>query len=462
MRKFRIAAALVLIAGMLLSLTGCSLKGKTEQYSDDEVIAKVDDVEITLGEYKEIFDISLQNYKMYVGYDPTQTAEGLEYFQDYIMDILLRMKVVPYQAKKQLGEKLTDAQRAELDEMVDAELKSWDNYYRETAQAEYEQDNTVDVEARVKELYEEEAARAGTDYEGLIELVKEGITNQYYEGLLKEHVLSELKVSDEDAQKWYDEALAEDTESFKAEPGLYFDEMSSYESYGGSPVTYAPGGYGRIMHIFTAPETDIGEDYTTKKIEMDELLLEYGRLAMESEYTKDSASPVDNSARLAEIMSRYYVLKGESEALWNEHYAESKSKIEEAYSKLESGADFAEVMKKYTQDEDFKQIEVYSQKGKLISSEHDNSFWSEAVISAYKALTPGSYSPIFMDEDGYHIIYFVAEEPEGSVPFKDLKDQIAELLLADKQIDEWEALMSEWTKDKSVTVYSEKIRGVGA
>lgn len=464
MSKFiKAGVSLILAAGMLLAFAGCSLKDEAsgDKFADDEVVAKVGDEEITLGEFREIFDYYLGYYQSY-GYDPTTSQDGLEAFQDDIMNTLLREKVVPYQAKKLLGDKLTDEQQAELDGMIEDELKSWDDYFREQAQSEYEADNSVDVEARVKELYEEEAAYAGTDYNGLLDMIRESVANTYYTTLLEDHVFAELAVTDEEAQEWYNGDLAADTESYAEDPGLYFDETAEFEVYGGTPITYAPGGYGRIMHILTAPDTDLGEEYTSKTIEMDVLLSEYGKLAMESAYTKDSASPVDNSARLGEIMTRYYTLKDEADALWNEHYAESKSKIEEAYSKLEGGADFAAVMKEYTQDTDFTQYEVYSEKGKLISSEHENSYWSEAVINAYKALTPGSYSPIFKDEEGYHIIYFVAEEPKGAISFENVKDDIVNMLLSDKQAMEWETLMAEWTADESVTVYKEKIREIGA
>jgi hypothetical protein len=293
-------------------------------------------------------------------------------------------------------------------------------------------------------------------------MIKDSVKNSYYEELLRDKVFADLSITDEEAQKWYDDTLAADTASFDGDPSSYFDMVSDSETNGGAPVTYSPGGYGRIMHIVVAPDTELGEDYTTKTIRMDELLSEYGKLAMESEYTKDTAAPVDNSVRLGEIMTEYYGLKGEADTLWNEHYADSKTKIEEAYSKLQSGSDFAEVMKEYTQDTDFTQYDVYSQKGKLISSEYDNSYWSESVINAYKSLTPGSYSPIFKDEEGYHIIYFVAEEPKGAVSFENMKESIVNMLLTDKQAQEWNTLMTEWTADKSVTVYTEKIRGIGA
>jgi parvulin-like peptidyl-prolyl isomerase len=464
MKKFcKAGIALLLTATMMLPLAGCSLKDEAagSQYTDDEVVAKVGDAEITLGDYQELFNYYLQYYQSY-GSDPTTSKESLESFQDDIMNTLLREKVIPYQAKKLLGEELTAEQQTELDSRVEKELKSWDDYFREQAQSEYEADNTVDVEARVKELYEQEAQYSGTDYDGLIGMIKESVTNSYYEELLRDNVFTDLSVTDEEAKKWYDDSIAADTKSYDEDPASYFDRVSEFETYGGQPVTYSPGGYGRVMHILVAPDTELGEDYTTKTIEMDELLTEYGRLSMESEYTKDSAAPIDNSVRLAEIMTEYYGLKDEADALWNEHYADSKTKIEEAYSKLQSGTDFAEVMKEYTQDTDFAQYEVYSQKGKLISSEYDNSYWSEAVINAYKALTPGSYSPIFKDEEGYHIIYFVAEEQKGADPFEDMKENIVNMLLSDKQAQEWETLMAEWTADKSVTVYTEKIRGVGA
>jgi hypothetical protein len=105
MKKFNKAViALVLAAAMILPLTGCSLKDEAagSQYTDDEVIAKVGDTEITLGDYQELFNYYLQYYQSY-GSDPTSSQESLEAFQDDIMNALLQEKVIPYQAKQQLG-----------------------------------------------------------------------------------------------------------------------------------------------------------------------------------------------------------------------------------------------------------------------------------------------------------------------------------------------------------------------
>ena len=149
--------------------------------------------------------------------------------------------------------------------------------------------------------------------------------------------------------------------------------------------------------------------------------------------------------------------------MFEEHYKDAREKIEEAYEKLEAGTPFSEVMMEYTEDVNIKNFEALQNKGMLISDGDEVGYvdWSKEVKTAFAGLKKGEYSEMFMDEDGYHIIYYLDDETSGEAPLEEYREAIAELVATDAHTAEWQALIEEWMKDESVTIYTDRIRHVG-
>lgn len=97
--------------------------------------------------------------------------------------------------------------------------------------------------------------------------------------------------------------------------------------------------------------------------------------------------------------------------------AEAKAKAEDIYKKIEDGADFAEMAKKYSQDPGS------ASKGGDLGYNPKGSFvkpFEEAEFS----LKPNQISPPVKTEFGYHIIKLLGVKP-GSVPdFADVRDKV--------------------------------------
>ena len=105
--------------------------------------------------------------------------------------------------------------------------------------------------------------------------------------------------------------------------------------------------------------------------------------------------------------------------MYNKFIEPYRAKIDKAFAELEGGADFAQVMLKYTENEyvagsdSYGGCETFRTKGQLISTKHSSSKgdWSSTVKEIYSLLKPGEYSDVFTDTDGsLHIIFLWKRE----------------------------------------------------
>ena len=441
-----------------LGAAGCALNNSANTTDMNQVIAKVGSHEITYGEFNALYESYLSAYTSY-GYDIASDPSAVSYLQTSILNSLVQEKVLLYQAEKQGFTKLNDEQQAELDKSVQTQLDSVNEYYRSTAEAEAAEatEENFDVDARIKEMIKEEADYYYPDKnytaEQYLDLLAQKAKETYYTDLLKESVTSTITVSDDDVTKWYNENVETLKSEYAEDATLYMDDMDEFEANAGQPVVYAPAGYSRIMDILIAPEEEPSEEYTSNVTELDTLKAECGELYIEQ------ANGTDNSARIAEIIAQYNELKAKTDQMETERFADSKTKIDEAYSKLQSGTAFADVMAEYTQNVSFTTTDAYKQKGMLISSSDDT--WSDAIHDQFKNLPVGQYSQVFKDDDGYHIIYHVSDVTEGATPLDQVKTAIHDFLLTQKQDEEWNACIKEWSADGSVVIDSSRLEKLG-
>ena len=91
------------------------------------------------------------------GYDVTGDTATLEGFQDDLVDMLVRDKLVEVKARELGYSNYTDEQKAELDARINDKLTELDSYYREQAESEAASDPSINVDERVMELILEEA-----------------------------------------------------------------------------------------------------------------------------------------------------------------------------------------------------------------------------------------------------------------------------------------------------------------
>ncbi len=404
---------------------------------------------VTWSEFKNTFDYYTYIYSTYMGSSITAKE---------VVNLMISDKLIARQAKiSGFTDTLTEEQKTELQTLLDEQLESLNNEYRALA----EEEAAEDVEARFKEMIAEDVTNyygKEMTYDEYIALYKSNLTDQYISGIYKEHVLASVTVEDSAVQAWYDENLPTQQSEYTETPASYELAQVSFDygSEGAVPALYVPEGYSRVMDILVMPTGTLADDYDEKLTKQDELKAEYGTLAFEDALSGKK----ENAARLAEILTEYNALKAETDAMFETYMAEAKTKIEQAYAELQGGASFAEVMKKYTENADFIDSAIHAEKGMLIGAESTS--WSNAVLEAFQGLTVGAYSTVFVDDDGYHILYYVADETPGARSFADMSDSIKAVVLATAQETEWNTLMESWTAGDGIVIDQELLAKAGA
>ncbi len=452
-------AALALALLVSISAVGCSLVSVNEEKDMAQVVAKVGDQEVLKSEVADLFDYYLSLYQQF-GMDPTTSEEDLKLFQDDVLNAVLSGYVMDYQAKLQGLDTLTEDELAEAKTSAQADLDYVEEAIQSQIDTELETDPDLDVDARKAELFV-----LYTQAEDGSETGKQAFYQEMLDGYRKEAIRSKLQdtfnetitITDEDVQTYYDETLATQTETYTQTPASYRADEENYEKFGGDPVLYAPEGYRRVKHILLKPDTEIGAEYTDLETEMEELKDELGALTLEDE--------TGNAQRIAEIKTEYAEKQAQRDKLYEDHFAQSKADAQAAYDKLVAGAEFDAVMEEYTKDTSFASYETIQEKGRLIGCdiEGDDTDWSDEIKAAVKGLTTaGSYTQIIEDDEGFHILQYVGDEAAGAKAFDEFKDALHEIVLTNKQTEEWNATLDAWLADTSVvTRYEDVIRSLG-
>lgn len=469
MKKF---FALLLALSMALAL-GCERKvpvmetpagdaanmseAEITQADENAVVASVGGEEISFGEYQELFNTYAEYYVM-MGYD-LSAPEALESLQDFIVDMLVEEKLVYYQAVQAGYGELSAVEQEEVAEQAKADMDGIVAMLKEQADADAEEDTSINAEERLAELIADEA-----EYATGIRMTQEELEAWYADmytrnwvcNKFQEEALAEVSVTDEEVKARYDEWAAEDKAKYDETPGQYKIDKENEELYGEDPVLYAPEGYKRALHIFIAPEEELPAEYTDANSQMDALRQEYGQLAFDAQVLK-----VDDKGRLNEIAKEYAGLAGKAEDILAEYNAPSVARAEEALDRLEAGESFAAVMEEYSMSVND------PEKGVLISNEHvsESDFygeedWSNEIKSAFATLDIGQHTGIIQDDEGCHILYYLADEPAGMVELGGVQEVIRGLMLTEAQTEEWTELMDIWRNDGSVELNQELIRSV--
>ncbi len=444
------------------------LTAESDSQADlDAVVAKVGDKEITLKEYKQLFEQYKYYYSMF-GMDVASDPSTLAQFQDMVKEAMLEKEIVKYQAKLNGVDILSSEQQAAVDKQVDETMSSMREQYTQMANEAKASDDTIDVESYITDMIADDA-----EYNTGKDMTEDEYRAWYVEEASVEHLRDNLmdllckdvSVSDEDVQTWYKDAVAKDKETYTNDPSAF---KSAEESFlcagvdgGNLPVAYVPEGYSRVMDMLIMPKSDVNElypDYEEKLQKQDSLKAEYGDLAFDDAANGEKA----NNARMNAIISEYKQLKKETDDMMTDAGKEAKSSIEEAYAKLQEGTTFESLQLRYTENEACASCEALMMDGLFINPDANDGSWSDACIEQFKKLKVGEYSPIFQDEDGYHILYYVSDVTPGERPIEELKDAVKTSLLEDARYTEWTKLLDAWMADGSIVVNEDVYRQVGA
>ncbi len=457
---------------ILIIILGCTaMFGCTEHTPvGTDIVASIGDETINYALYNAAFE-SYREYMTQMG-GGISDEDDLITFQDMIMDYLLVDMLTLYHADKE-GFVLSEEDKQAAIKQAESELKDIKKEYMELSRTDNEKDSSKTVEQ-----YFEEYISALSDYylgEKLnFEQYSEAYTNELIRSqtieAYKAYVCESFVAPESDINDWYEEQYDLQTESYKEYPEQYKFDQEYFEQYFGVnddaiPCVYVPKGYSRIMDIVVKPSGKLSEEYEALQTKIKAVYSECSELAFNDALNGDNA----NKERIAELVKEYKKLQSESDAMYDDYIHDAKEKIDEAYAELESGADFAEVMLKYSEntavvgDDSNAGCEVFQTKGQIISLEYSGaSDWSDTVKEIFGMLEVGEYSNIFADDDGsLHIIKYVSDITAGTVELEDVYDSVKTIVKSSSDEKAWSELMDAWLDDSSIKRNTNLIRSIG-
>lgn len=457
---------------ILIIILGCTAMFGCAEHTPvgSDIVASIGNETINYALYNAAFE-SYKEYMTQMGGEILD-EDDLITFQDMIMDYLLVDMLTLYHADKE-GFVLPEEDKQAAIKQAESELNDIKKEYMELSRTDYEKDSSKTVE----QYFEEYINTLSDYYLGEIlnfEQYSEAYTNELIRSFTieayKAYVCESFVASESDINDWYEEQYDLQTANYKEYPEQYKYDQEYFEQNFGTiddaiPCVYVPNGYSRIMDIVVKPSGKLSEEYEALQTKIKNIYSECSELAFDDALNGDNA----NEERIAELVKEYKKLRSQSDAMYDDYIHDAKEKIDDAYVELESGADFAEVMMKYSENvavvgSDSKNgCEAFRTKGQIISLEYSSaSDWSDTVKEIFGMLKVGEYSNVFADDDGsLHIIKYVSDITAGTVELEDVYDSVKTIVKLSSDEKAWAELMDAWLDDSSIKRNTNLIRSIG-
>ena len=185
MKKVKKLLGLIIVGAVSFSVVGCNMIQKTPEAIAKTVVAKVGDQKITLGEVDENLQQTINQLKQQYGDKYLDNADAKSQLTDQRKQVLTQLVNQKMMLKKAEDMKVVPSD-ADLNKAVDDQIKSYQEMYGG-------EDKLNDA-----------IKSAGMTLDSLKKLIREqAIVQKAQEALTKD-----VKVTDEDAKKYYDENKA--------------------------------------------------------------------------------------------------------------------------------------------------------------------------------------------------------------------------------------------------------------
>lgn len=344
--KIKKLVAMSLAGVAIFSLAGCNLVERTEESKQKEVLAKVGNTKITRADVDQALKPYLDSYKEQYG-DNFESNESLKAtlknLRSKQLDGLVDQEVL-LQSKEEVG---VDPDDDQINKDVDSRI----DYYKQALGSD---DN-----------YENYIKSYGYDDDSFKDFLKK----QVVLGMVVDAMVSDVEVSDEDIQNYYN------------------DHIDDYTVKAGADVT----------HVLVKVKTD------------------------------SNGNPVDGADEAA------------------------KAEAEQIRQKALQG----ESLKDIANSPEFKDTAKYEDLGRV---SFENSGMVQEFEDAFKNLPANQVSDVIKTKFGYHVIVNTAVYPNDEVkPLDQVKNEVKNTLLYQKQEDQYKTKLDEFKKQLKVKIYDKRI-----
>lgn len=438
-------ALLAVLLAMTLLLSSCALIKKDEAVDAATVILKLGDEEITKAQVTAATDSTLANmYQYYTMFgqqldltDPEVVASA----QSSALTSLKQGMTIRAKAKELGLDVLTEEEKAEA---------------REHALSDWEADKES---VRTYYLSEEEQALEGDALEEalLARMEKLGLKQEDYEknaeaetvsSKVRQYVIKDVAVTDEEVKADYDSKVAADEEKYKES----LESWATADRNGTSTLYYTPAGIRRIRQILVKFKADdqAAIDAANAKI------TEASGKVSDAEKTIAAEDASEEEKKQAEEA------KAAAEADKAAAEAELKEATDKAFENLDADVDaileglqadpdtWDQVAEEKNEDPGMKAGAVNAEKGYAVFSGM-TSFDSAFVDAAMALESVGDISGKVRGETyGYYILRYVGDEAEGPVDYESVKESLHNALLTSKQNTTYSDTLTKWVEEAGI------------
>ena len=442
----RLVKLLALVLVLTLTLSGCSMIVVDEEKENARTAAVVGGEIITKGEAQSLYDYYVDYYTyLYSYYGMSSDSLDLEDLKQDALDALVEQKLVAQKAAELGLDQLTDEQKAEIEEQVNADFENYIESYQEDVRT----DDMTDEEARAATIayLEENGVTA--------ESLRESQTETYVADLLREYAVADVTVSDEELQAAYDEKVAADETSFSGSPYMY-----EYNKSNGTTVYWNPEGYRTVKHILFLLSDEQKAELTALETELSDIVdrleaLENPADEAEDAGTDATAEPEPTAEPETLTAAELKQLKADKEKEIEDKKAELlasfQERIDEVTTRFEAGESFDDLMAELGEDPGM-QTEPGMTNGYVVSA--NSVMWEAAFTEHAMAIEkPGEIGEAFLGSNGVHIIYYIGDVTAGATPFEEVKDELSASTLTSKQDEAYEAAYASWLEAANVKTY---------
>ena len=473
MKKGLALIAMLLMAAVMLS--GCNLIGYDAELDGAQVVAKVNDTEVTKAEWLGYRDYLMQYeqqymqqyYGMSIPVDETMIASyGEAALEQLIESIVVEDKL------EELGlHPLPQEDAAEVETYADSMVDMYKMILRfqnhpdvETVEEEEER-LAAAVEAGEEGAAEAEkvatVTNAQLDEMLVAELNEIGYTREYFvnsqtisvqQEKLREHTGKDVAVTDEQVKAEFDKQAETHKTSFDATPTLYAAyEQNAMDAY------YVPAGYRGVKNLLVkiTDEKQAEIDELTADLTTAQNALDDGSKQLEEMKAEDtSALDAEGKAAFEEQIAALEEQVAQAQATIDEvqpkldaaneaAFAEILPKAEEVLAKAQAGEDFDALIETYGEDGGMNS-EPAKSRGYLVC-DGLTLFVQEFQDAAMALENVGDISGLVKTSFGYHILQYAGDIASGTVEFTDeIKTKIHDTMLTEAQNAAYDAAVAQW------------------
>ena len=264
---------------------------------------------------------------------------------------------------------------------------------------------------------------------------------------LYQYVTKDIKVTDEDVTKHFNDLVKEDMERAAANPAEYVAAYENFRPYLDYPeyleyVTdtayYIPEGYRAVTHILLTPDEPLLDTWKGLAAQLEE----QNQAPENTETSTDAAAETAAEPEATEEPVTQEMVDAAAQAIMDN----VQPKVDEIKQKLADGASFNDLIAEYGSDSGMSTEEARAE-GYLV---HANSVaWDPVFTAGAMSLEKvGDVSEPVLGSHGVHLIYYLKDVPAGAVELSaELKDYFKGKLLTEQQESAFSLAQEEWLKE---------------